>query len=173
MKRKVGIILSLMITLTLLVGISAFAAAPTPAKDFKFDAKTGTITKYVGKSKAVVIPSKIGGKLVKAIGAKAFLGNSKLTSISMSNSVTSIGEGAFKNCKGLKSITIPKSVNEIAVAAFGGCKSLTSITIPSSVTFIGEDAFHGCSVLTIKCPIGSYPHRYAAKNGIKYVIIKE
>ena len=55
--------------------------------------------------------------------------------------VTSIGERAFISCSRLTSITIPNSVTSIGERAFEGCSRLTSITIPNSVTSIGDIAF--------------------------------
>ena len=71
-----------------------------------------------------------------------------LTSVTISNSLTSIGEGAFSNCSSLTSVTIPNSVKSIGKSAFSNCSSLTSVTIPNSVTSIGYNAFDGCSGLT-------------------------
>jgi len=55
--------------------------------------------------------------------------------------------GAFHNCSSLTSITISDSVTSIGSSAFYGCTGLTSITIPDSVTSIGARAFEGCSGL--------------------------
>ena len=103
----------------------------------------------------------------------AFYNCSGVTSITISNSVTSIGSYAFYYCSALTSITIPDSVTNIGPAAFydcssltsvifgensqftsigssafRGCSSLTSIIIPNSVTSIGSSAFYNCSSLT-------------------------
>ena len=86
--------------------------------------------------------------ITKAIGKRAFSGCTGLTSITISDSVTSVGEYAFKDCKGLTSIAIPNSVTSIGDGAFSGCTGLTSIAIPSSVTSIGGGAFSGCTGLT-------------------------
>ena len=85
---------------------------------------------------------------VTSIGALAFYECSRLTSVTIPNSVTSIGYQAFYGCSGLTSVSIGSSVTSIEVGAFSGCSGLTSVTIPNSVTHIEDYAFHGCSGLT-------------------------
>ena len=77
----------------------------------------------------------------------AFHGCSKLTSVTIPDSVTSIGDWAFYDCTSLTSVTIPDSVTSIGYRAFYDCTSLTSVTIGNSVTSIGWSAFEGCSSL--------------------------
>ena len=72
----------------------------------------------------------------ESIDSDVFYGCSGLTSVTISDSVTSIGGSAFYGCSGLTSITIPDSVTSIGGSAFYGCSGLTSITIP----FVGERA---------------------------------
>lgn len=54
------------------------------------------------------IPAEIEGLPVTSIGDKAFFGCTRLTSITIPDSVTSIGDGAFVDCSSLTSVTIPK-----------------------------------------------------------------
>ena len=77
-----------------------------------------------------------------------FIGGTKITKLTIPDSVTTIGRSAFRDCSSLTSITIPDSVTEISYEAFSGCSSLTTITIPDSVTTIAGGAFNGCSNLT-------------------------
>ena len=85
---------------------------------------------------------------VTSIGDRAFCGCERLTSVTIPDSVISIGNEAFYGCESLTSVTIPNSVTSIGDWAFSGCKSLTSITISDSVTSIGNEAFNGCESLT-------------------------
>ena len=99
---------------------------------------------------AVVIPEEVTymnrARKVTGIGPEAFGAPSKLSSITIPNSVTYIGGSAFAGC-GLSSITIPNSVTSIGGSAFAGCE-ISSITIPNSVTYIGGSAFDGCKNLS-------------------------
>ncbi len=89
-----------------------------------------------------------------SIGDGAFCGCSRLTSITIPDSVTSIGDVAFAGCSNLKSVTIGNSVTSIGSEAFSYCSSLTSINIPNSVTSIGTQPFKDCSSLA--CFISKY-----------------
>ena len=83
---------------------------------------------------------------VTTIGSYAFDSHSKLTSITIPNSVISIGERAL-GWTPLTSITIPNSVTNIGANAFATTK-ITSINIPKYVTNIGVTPFYQCSELS-------------------------
>ena len=90
----------------------------------------------------------------------AFQNCINLTSIRITNNITSIGASAFEGCRSLTSITTTNenmnyaafrgcnSLISIGDLAFYGCWLLTSIVIPNSVTSIGYEAFGGCRSLT-------------------------
>lgn len=84
---------------------------------------------------------------VKSIGDFAFLGCTKLNSITIPNSVNKIGRCAFFGCTRLKTVTIPQLVAEIEEYVFYKCTGLKTIIIPESVTEIGRYAFDGCTEL--------------------------
>lgn len=105
------------------------------------------IREYRGKDKDVVIPEKIDGRTVVGILEYAFSSCSNITSIVISNSVTSIGGNSFEGCDNLTKITIPNGVISIGEMAFYYCDSLESVTIPDSVISIGYSAFCGYSSL--------------------------
>ncbi len=55
---------------------------------------------------------------------------------------------AFDSCSKLSGITIPDSVTSISSEAFYNCASLSSVTIGDSVTYISREAFRDCTSLT-------------------------
>lgn len=91
---------------------------------------------------------------VTSIGQSAFAGCSSLTNLTIGNGFTSIGNYAFQSCSGLTSFTIPSSVESIGNLAFYRCTSFTSIDIPDNVTSIGNSVLQSCSSLS-SCTIGS------------------
>ncbi len=96
----------------------------------------------------ITIPASINEIPVTTIGARAFQDCSKLTSVTIPDSVTAIEYFAFNGCRSLTSVTIPNSVTTIAHEVFNDCSGLTSVTIPNSVTTIEHEAFNSCSSLT-------------------------
>lgn len=101
------------------------------------------ITRYVGSSAAVEIPSRIDNYTVAAIG-----------------------ESAFQNSD-VESVIIPNTVRTIGWFAFAGCTSLDSITVPSSVTLVEYGAFDYCPrSMKINCTKGSYIEAYAHSWGM-------
>jgi len=87
--------------------------------DFAYSERNGEITIWgysIYATRDVVIPERINGLPVVAIGSGAFL-NNQLTSVTIPNSVISIGGLAFANNQ-LTSVFIPNSVSHIAEDAF-------------------------------------------------------
>lgn len=104
-----------------------------------------TITKYTGTDMIVILPAKISGKPVTAIGAKAFYSNKKLTSVSIPATVTTIGAEAFSGCTSLSGFKFHEGLKTIGKSAFRNT-ALTEVTIPVSVTSC-TGAFIDCSKL--------------------------
>lgn len=89
---------------------------------------------------------------IRGIGGTPFQYLSRITAVTLPNTMTSIGDCAFDGCSRLKSVTIPDSVTSIGDSAFGSCSSLTSATIPSSVTNIGHHAFYSSGLTSVTIP---------------------
>ena len=98
-----------------------------------------------------VIPDRLGGYPVTAIGNEAFATAKcqwTLTSVVIPDTVTVIGERAFQKCVLLESVTLPAALEEIGASAFYGCQSLTAVTLPETLTAIQDYAFYACKGLT-------------------------
>ena len=110
----------------------------------------------------------------KYVFEKPFSGCSKLSSVTIPESVTSIGKYAFEDCKALTSINIPSSVTSIGSFAFCDCSSLTSVAIPSGVTTINKGTFTSCSKLssvTIPESVTSIGDHAFSYSGLTSIII--
>jgi len=124
-----------------------------PESDFIFNSATGTILGYVGSGGDVIIPEKILGKEVLAIGDDAFLNCSALTKIELPSKVASIGNNAFMRCGNLKHIFIPDGVISVGSRAFLECLSLKEINLPPNIVSIGYECFQFCrSLKNIQIP---------------------
>ena len=104
-------------------------------------------------SGTIEIPETIqfNGKMYKVteIGKYAFFG-SKISSVSLPNSITTIGDRAFFGCEYLRSVKIPASVINIGIYAFAECDKILEIYIPENVKSIGEGAFNSSCLKSIK-----------------------
>lgn len=104
---------------------------------------------------------------VTVIGSYAFQNCTKLTSVTIPNSVVTIKESAFSLCSNLQSFVIPNSVESIDNYAFAYNKSLISIIIPNSVKYIGEAAFTECSSLS-EFTVESGSETFASIGGVLF-----
>ena len=122
----------------------------------------------------LVIPQKIDGVQVTAIGNSAFKGvqsqkivlpeglldiyknafyNSGAQQIDIPSTVIYIGSAAFQKCHFLKKVTIPNGVDMIRDNTFRECTYLESVTLPDTLEYIGHYAFAQLETLTyIKIP---------------------
>jgi len=96
-----------------------------------------------GNETDLILPESCNGKNY-SIYAYAFYCHEDLTSVIISDSVTSIGGSAFESCYSLTSVIISDSVTSIGGSAFESCYSLTNLTIGSGVTSIGGSVFSKC-----------------------------
>lgn len=119
---------------------------------------------------SLVIPEKIAGLPVTAVGDHAFDRCEGITSITMPDTITAVGDYSFSRCVNVSSIKFSKNLKEAGTCAFQDCsklkdlvlpdkleavsdnmfwlsKSLETVYIPKSVTYIGSHAFDSCPKL--------------------------
>ena len=114
---------------------------------YTISSEKATITKYTGSDTAIILPEKLGGYPVTAVGASAFQNNKTLQTVLCSGAITTLGEHAFTGCVSLATVTLPNALTVIHRWAFDGCTALESIVLPDSVTTIGYRAFANCTKL--------------------------
>ena len=106
-------------------------------------------TAITGLSGSVTIPSSVKyGRTtykVTAIGDKAFLRCSDITSLEIPDTVTAIGRLALADLN-VNTITIPDSVETLGEEVLSGA-TMTSVTLSSKLTTIPDRAFNSCPKL--------------------------
>lgn len=83
----------------------------------------------------------------------------KLTSVTLPNTITTIGgtsfinsintNGTFAGCYNLETINLPNGLTTIDRGCFANCTKLNVSSIPNTVTTLGSGAFYNCTSLTI------------------------
>lgn len=118
--------------------ITVNAAKTTGDYQYVTNGNNVTITKYTGSDVSVVVPSKLGGKTVTAIGDGAFKNNSSIQSLTLPDTIQKIVNGSLTNCKNLKTLTIKSKsfvfTNNDLNGFFAGTTKLQSVNVPSSHT---------------------------------------
>lgn len=124
----------------------------------KREDNTIIITGYKGDRAEIIVPERIGGDIVTAIGEYAFSPDAKrireeqralrraITKVALPDTIESIGEFAFFKCKSLTEVNIPESLTEISKGMLD-ITGLKSIVIGGNVKKIGGVAFWGCREL--------------------------
>ena len=84
---------------------------------------------------------------VTGIAANAFSNNTRITSITIPETVRTIGSNSFAGCINLKTVVLPEYLDRIEDSAFYNCRMLREIEIPNTVSYIGSQAFYYCSSL--------------------------
>lgn len=98
----------------------------------------------------VFMPKDYDGNYVMPSNIKTIIGCAcecciNLTSVSVSNCVTTIGDNAFSGCANLTSVTIPNSVTAIGRSVFYDCNSILTLSINTSI----NPMISGCEELYI------------------------
>ncbi len=89
----------------------------------------------------------IVGDGITAIGARSFIGFSRVTEVILPASVSSIGERSFSGCTALARVELPLYLTDIEEGAFFSCGALCEILLPNGCRSVGAYAFASCEKL--------------------------
>ncbi len=110
------------------------------------------ITAYIGTASSVIIPNRIENLPVTGIETGAFLNNTFITSVTMSDKIYSIGKEVFSGCLLLNSVHLSNALTEITERLFYNCIALSSVNIPTKITVVDNYAFYRCSITSVMLP---------------------
>lgn len=95
----------------------------------------------------ITIPAEINGYPVTGIMSYAFYECSRITSVSIPNSIITIGDNAFYNCTSVMAVNLSEKLTSLGERCFCGCSNLTAIILPKGITTIRDSTFYGCTSL--------------------------
>ncbi len=130
------------------IGISVFEETAYYNKSNNWKNKVLYISNHLIKAKETLSGEYVIKVGTSTIANDAFYFCTKLTGITLPDSLRNIGRSAFSCCSRLTSIKIPAGVKRIEEFTFESCKNLTTVEIPDTVTSIGDAAFYSCASLT-------------------------
>lgn len=87
---------------------------------------TNYLISHIGEDESITLPADFRGEEYK-INAYAFFADSRLKSVTISDSVTSIGRGAFAYCYKLTELTLGTGVELVEASAFSECTGIENV----------------------------------------------
>ena len=113
------------------------------------------LTRYIGFSPVVNVPSEINGKRVTEIKGAFSMTCVDIREVFIPEGVTTIGSQAFLYRTTLERVVLPSTLVKISSFAFQGCTHLADITLPDGLTTLERYAFAHCdSLKSVKIPDG-------------------
>ena len=128
---------------TLLIG----ADKDKIAEDCRLYSKTTLVASDVFKGfniKSIYLNNNL-----KHINDNAFSQCSKITNITLPESMLTVGRGAFSGCSNIENISLNYGLSEIHEEAFAYLKKVTEIYIPQTVTLLSATAFKSSGITDI------------------------
>lgn len=113
---------------------------------------------YEGEDTNLVLPDRVNGHTY-SIGNNFMYTNTNITSVIISDGVTSIGVSAFYGCTSLAKVVMANSVEKIGCEAFIGCTGLKEVTLSDNIKELEDFAFFNCENI----------ENYNVLDGVKYL----
>ncbi len=155
-KRVLSFILSLVLLLSVLTGLSLSASSATTLDNVNCGAKgTNAKCSYNASTKTLTIT---GTGAIKDYGTSSLKRapwydlKSEIVNVVIGEGIDTVGQLNFYNCTALKSVSLPSTLTTLRggtlnYGAFRECTALESIELPEGLTTIDDMAFRGCSSL--------------------------
>ncbi len=134
MKRILSLLLCLVMGLTLLPAVPAFAAGDVATNDMS--GVDGTLHWHLDSTGTLTLRDATGA--VTKCGACP---KDQVIRVIFDAGTTKIGGSVLSGCKKLIEVSIPNGVTSLGGWLFEGCSSLKTVEIPASVTNIDRDCF--------------------------------
>ena len=177
MKRFLLIAFLILATAILLCGCNTTTAPEMPEylyTTYHLDGEEFiTLTKDMGKTTDVVIPSELDGKTVTEIGASCFA-ETAIVSVTVPDSILVIENGAFAKCTALTSVTLPEQMLYLGNQIFTECTSLKEITLPATgITEFSWGMFIGAGVekVTLREGVEVLPANFFLGSSLKEITL--
>lgn len=138
------------------IGTLAFEGAGLTSVNIGKDTEflTGTSGVFAGNTKLTTVTFEEGVTTIPSnmFGSMTgYDGCTALTDVTLPKSLVTIKNDAFEGCTKLTNITLPEGLKTIEGSAFSGCK-LTEVTLPSTLETVGGDAFLNNRLATLNIP---------------------
>lgn len=147
-------ILSVVLSILMLMSVFSIgtSAMTIYVEDFGFSINSSTneatIVEYNGNDSDVLIPTKVYGYDVIALGDALFSGNNAIVSVNIPSCIRSIGDSVFSNCTSIVNITIPKTVTSVGKNIFMNCSTLKKVEFNANIAALPKSTFQNCTSLS-------------------------
>lgn len=187
MKDRTRKICSVLLTLTLFVGILLPMGAP-PAQagtifdrsEFRYDENgDGTICITdlpLDHGESVEIPETIDGKTVTALDTTLFYAVDGVRSVTIPGTVKEIPSSLCDDQSVLTTVVLKNGVETIGARAFQNDKNLSSVSLSNSLTKIGESAFefcYGLSAITLPNGLTTIGTQAFSRTGLTALVLPD
>lgn len=187
MKDRTRKICSVLLTLTLFIGILLPMGAP-PAQagtifdrsEFRYDENgDGTICITdlpLDHGESVEIPETIDGKTVTALDTTLFYAVDGVRSVTIPGTVKEIPSSLCDDQSVLTTVVLKNGVETIGARAFQNDKNLSSVSLSNSLTKIGESAFefcYGLSAITLPNGLTTIGTQAFSRTGLTALVLPD
>lgn len=135
---------------TNLIGISAEKPWIDLSQIRSFDGNSYSMFSQCSSITKVILP-----KYCTVLSKYMFEYNTSLLTVEGDNSLTEVTQGAFLGCTKLQSISLTSSCIKVGQDSFSGCSSLVSLGTISAINSVGVRAFFSCTSLTALCDLSA------------------